>query len=153
MLRRRFPVATALGGVLAACAIALTLLAPAGGQARTRIAPPVVHEHFTLLPCPRNPRTTLQIEGCAEHRVLSIDRTIDALNAKAFARLGTSGRLAFIRANTDWLGYRDAECTSEASIYAGGSVQPVAYANCLVSIDSTHVRDLHSALVALSPAG
>ena len=113
----------------------------------------MVHEHFTLLPCPKNPRTTLQIEGCAEHRVLSIDRTIDALNAKAFARLGTAGRLAFTRAAADWLSYRDAECTSEASIYAGGSIQPVAYANCLVSIDSSHVRELHSALVALSPAG
>jgi len=153
MARRRITIPATLGGALGACLAVLALLAAAGSQAKTRLTPPVLHEAFTPLACPKRPRSTLQIEGCAEHRVLGIDRSIDALNARAFARLGRAGRAAFVRANADWLAYRDAQCTSEASVYAGGSIQPVAYADCLVSIDSSHVRELRSALLALSPAG
>jgi uncharacterized protein YecT (DUF1311 family) len=113
---------------------------------------PVIHENFTLLACPSKPMTTLQIEGCAEHKVIALDKTIDALNAKVFAKLGKAGRGEFIDTNADWVKYRDAVCTTEASIYSGGSLQPVAYANCLVSIDGSHATELKGVLVALSPA-
>ena len=42
------------------------------------IAPPVIHEPFTALPCPLHPDTTIDVVGCQEHRVLRTDRAIDA---------------------------------------------------------------------------
>lgn len=137
------------------CAAAgLTLaLAPAPASAAAATSAPVIHESFTLLACPRRPRTTVQIEGCAEHRVVSLDKTIDSLNTKVFAKLHRSGRAAFISASAAWLSYRDENCAAQASIYSGGSIQPVAYANCLVSIDTSHVRELKGMLTALEPAG
>ncbi len=141
--------------LLAACgAASLALCAwPASQSAAASLSAPVIHEKFTLLACPSKPRTTIQIEGCAEHRVVAIDRTIDGLNVKVFAKLSKSGRGEFIATNADWLTYRDAACTTEASIYSGGSVQPIAYANCLISIDGSHVAELKRMLVALSPGG
>lgn len=133
--------------------LALALAPAPAGAAATTSAAPVIHESFTPLACPSKPRTTLQIEGCAEHRVIAIDRTIDSLNAKAFAKLHRSGRAAFTAASTAWFGYRDENCTAQASIYSGGTIQPVAYADCLVSIDTSHVRELRAMLTALEPAG
>ena len=148
MLLNRFLRVCCAAAMLVLCG-ALTV---AAGAAPISSAP-VVHERFTLLSCPAKPATTLQIEGCAEHRVIALDRTIDTLNAKAFARLGKAGRRELIETNSDWVTYRDAACTTEASIYSGGSIQPVAYASCLVSIDGSHATELKRMLVALSPAG
>jgi uncharacterized protein YecT (DUF1311 family) len=141
--------------ILLACgAASFALCAGAASQsAAASPSAPVIHEKFTLLPCPSKPRTTLQLEGCAEHKVIATDRTIDSLNAKVFTKLRSAGQGAFVRANADWLAYRDAACTTEASIYSGGSIQPIAYANCLVSIDGSHVAELRQMLIALSPAG
>lgn len=138
-------------GGCAAATLALGAGAPAA--AANKRSAPVIHENFTPLACPSKPRTTVQLEGCAEHKVLAIDRTIDGLNAKAFAKLGAGGRAAFITSNAAWVSYRDAACTAEASIYNGGSVQPVAYANCLVSIDSSHVSELKRVLLTVSLGG
>ncbi|MGH2862589.1 MAG: lysozyme inhibitor LprI family protein [Solirubrobacteraceae bacterium] len=137
----------------ATLAVALCTLVPTSAGAASTASAPVVHESSTLLACPGKPRTTLQIEGCAEHKVIATDKTIDALNAKIFTRLSKAGRGEFVKTNADWVDYRDAACTTEASIYSGGSVQPVAYANCLVSIDGSHVTELKAMLVAISPAG
>jgi uncharacterized protein YecT (DUF1311 family) len=135
-----------------AAALALCFVAPVSAGAASSPSAPVIHEDFTVLACPSKPATTVQIEGCAEHKVIAIDKTIDALNAKIFAKLSKAGRGTFIKTNTDWVTYRDAACTTEASIYGGGSIQPVAYANCLVSIDGSHVTELKAMLVAVSPS-
>lgn len=141
----------AAGCGTAALAVAAAL--PLSAAASPAPTAPVIHERFTLLPCPPKPRTTLQLEGCAEHRVLVRDRAIDALNAKVDARLRATARAQFGAASAAWLSYRNGTCTAEASIYSGGSVQPVAYANCLASIDGSHIGELRLVLRALSPAG
>jgi uncharacterized protein YecT (DUF1311 family) len=147
MRLHRFPAAGC-----GAAALALACAVPLAAGAASKPAAPAVHEKFTPLPCPKRPASTRQIEGCAEHTVLAADKTIDALNKKVFARLREGGRATFIKTNADWVTYRAAACTTEASIYSGASIQPVAYANCLVSIDSSHVTELRKMLVALSPA-
>lgn len=136
-----------------AAALAVAAAPPPAATASSGPSAPVIHERFTLLPCPHRPRTTLQLEGCAEHRVLARDHAIDALNAKVDAKLRGTARAQFAAAAASWLSYRNGTCTAEASIYAGGSVQPIAYANCLASIDSSHIGELRLVLRALSPAG
>ncbi len=134
----------------AACALALSVVALPAAASPTPA--PTVRESFTPLPCPSRPRTTRQIEGCAEHRVLATDRTIDALNTKVVRKLRPAARAGFVSSNAAWVSYRDEACAAAASPYTGGSLQPVAYANCLVAIDRSHVGELRGLLVAL-PAG
>ena len=137
---------------MTAAALALSSVLPAVSAAATHGAP-VVHEKFTVLACPAKPRTTVQLEGCAEHRVLAADRSINTLNAKVFAKLGRAGRATFTKANADWVTYRNSACTAQASIYSGGSLQPVVYASCLASIDGSHASELKRMLTSLIPAG
>jgi hypothetical protein len=138
----------AAGCSAAAAALYIGLTVQAGASPIP--APPLIHENFTLQPCPSKP-TTLQIEGCAEHKVITPDKKIDALNTRIFAKLRNAGRRDFINTNADWEKYREL-CTAEASIYGGASIEPVAYANCLVAIDGSHETELKVMLLALSPA-
>ena len=139
--------------IFVSAALALCAVTQTAQSAAVTSSAPVIHETFALLACPSKPKTTLQIEGCAEHRVVAIDKTIDALSVNIFAKLRSAGRRAYAEASADWLTYRNTECDAEASIYDGGSIQPVDYADCLIAIDRSHVGELRAMLVALSPAG
>ena len=125
-----------LAALLAAGAVAL----PA--RAAVAPAPPVIHEPFTVLPCPARPVSTLAIEGCTEKMILAGDRAIDARAKAIFRLLASSARTEFVQGEAGWLRYRVASCSSEASKYAGGTLQPVAYATCVVSRNRTHLEDL-----------
>jgi uncharacterized protein YecT (DUF1311 family) len=140
----------AAGCATAGLALCAGLPASAGAAATSA---PVIHESFTALPCPSKPTNTVQIEGCAEHKILAGDKQIDALNAKIFAKLTKSGRAGFITGSADWLKYRNTSCDAVASIYSGGTLEPVADANCDVSINTTHITELKQMMVSLSPEG
>jgi uncharacterized protein YecT (DUF1311 family) len=94
------------------------LLTPAGSaganQARAaRLAPPGIRESFTVPPCTGKPgsRTTLELEGCAEHEILKTDKVIDALEKTLFHLLGTeAARGDLIAAARAWLNYRHSDC-------------------------------------------
>lgn len=133
-----------LAALLAAGAVAL----PARGVSTP--GPPVIHEPFTVLPCPAHPISTLAIEGCTEKSILSGDRAIDARTKAIFSLLAPPARSTFVQGEAWWLRYRDASCTSEASQYDGGTLQPVAYGICVVSRNRTHLEDLSDLAHAVS---
>jgi uncharacterized protein YecT (DUF1311 family) len=101
---------------------------------------PVLREKFTLLPCNKN--TTIGLEGCAEHRIVALDRQVNTLRRTVFHQLNNAVARDFILAENDWYRYRQAMCTSESDVNAGGSLQPVDFAQCLVRLDAQHVREL-----------
>lgn len=107
--------------------------------------PPTIHEPFaaSVLPCPRHPVATLDLEGCAEQRLLASDRAIDARVRTIYALLRSSGaRADFVRGERAWLSYRRASCSAESSVEAGGSGRPVLFATCEVARNRTHLAEL-----------
>ncbi|HST15120.1 MAG TPA: lysozyme inhibitor LprI family protein [Gaiellaceae bacterium] len=107
------------------------------------IAPPMIHEPFTALPCPLHPDTTIDVIGCQEHRVLRTDRAIDVQVGAIFGLLRTDARRStFVAAERSWLQYRRQSCSVEASKFAGGSAQPVALLTCELQRNTTHLADL-----------
>jgi uncharacterized protein YecT (DUF1311 family) len=129
--------------ILACCAST----ALAGGAAA---GPPVIHEPFTVLPCPAHPKTTLDLEGCAEKAILKSDKAIDARVKSIWGVLvAGKARTSFAAGEKSWLAYRRSSCSAEASKYAGGTLEPVAFANCEVARNKTHLADLASMLVTL----
>jgi uncharacterized protein YecT (DUF1311 family) len=101
---------------------------------------PVLKEKFTLLSCNKN--TTIGLEGCAEHRIVALDRRINTLRHDVFHFLNPQTGRDFILAENDWYHYRQAMCTSESDVNAGGSLGPVDFAQCLVRLDAQHVSEL-----------
>lgn len=104
--------------------------------------PPVIHEPFTPLPCPKHPVSTLDLEGCAERALLKSDRAIDARVRRIYAKLSAAGRADFVHGEQAWLRYRRASCSAETSVFAGGTIQPVAFARCETRRNTTHLAEL-----------
>jgi uncharacterized protein YecT (DUF1311 family) len=115
------------------------------------IAPPVIHEAFTLLPCPRKQVSTLDDEGCAEHAIVRTDRQIDTLVRQIFGRIRTrDGRAALVRSEASWLAYRKASCEAAASKYAGGTLAGLVDAQCQADRNRTHAGELRDLLKTLT---
>jgi uncharacterized protein YecT (DUF1311 family) len=118
--------------------IALALVLAAAAP----LKPPVIHETFTPLPCPKHPVSTLDTEGCLEQAILRTDRRIDAGVKAIFYKLAPAERAGFVQSERSWLAYRKASCLAEASVYAGGTESGVVDAACTASRNRTHLKDL-----------
>lgn len=116
-------------------------------------APPVIHEPFTALPCPIHPDTTIDVEGCQEVRVLRSDRAIDTQVRKIFGLLRTQdARASFVDGERNWLHYRRQSCLAEASRYSRGTAQPVAFLDCSLRRNRSHLAELAAMRKALGGA-
>ena len=145
--------------ILAACAtVALTTTAQAlasPGHA-AKLAPPVIHESFTPLPCSGSPgrRSTLQEEGCAERQILRTDRQINSLNRKIFNALHTSSaRRDLVAGHKAWLAYRKSYCLSVSDVFQGGTEAAVVDADCTATVNGQHVSNLKAFLKDLTSNG
>ncbi|MDP9224373.1 MAG: DUF1311 domain-containing protein, partial [Actinomycetota bacterium] len=102
-----------------------------------------IREPWTPLPCPTHPGSTIEIEGCLERSVVRSDRRINAKAATIFRLLRTdSDRVAFVEGEQAWLRYRRRSCTATASVYRGGSAEPVAFLRCEAHRNRRHLADL-----------
>ncbi|MHB1210283.1 MAG: lysozyme inhibitor LprI family protein [Acidimicrobiales bacterium] len=115
----------------------------------TVITVPILRENFTLLACSQS--NTLGLEGCAEHQIVALDAQINSLRRRVYSSLAFVGaRRNFVNGEVSWTSYRSSLCLSESSVYQGGSLAPVAYANCLVSSDRRHLSALQQFVQELS---
>ncbi len=131
--------------------VSLVVTLAAAASAPAAPSPPVIHEPFTLLPCPMHPETTVALEGCSEHAIVATDRQINVRVKKIFGLLKAPGaRTTFVASERSWLRYRNGSCAAEASFYAGGTAQPVAYAECLLQRNRSHLVDLAALVKTLS---
>ena len=128
-----------------------TVASASPGAAKKELVPPVLKEDFTLLSCSQ--RTTIGLEGCAEHRILAVDTRINALRRQVFQHLyDNAARRDFITAEEDWFSYRQTMCTSESDVNEGGSLVPVDFANCVVRLDRLHLTELVTLRSRYEPA-
>jgi uncharacterized protein YecT (DUF1311 family) len=128
--------------------IATVVLAFAAPAVSASPRPPVIVERFTPLPCPAKPQTTLEYEGCAEHRILRTDAAINARVEAIFVLLkrvrSAAAQSNFVRGERAWLVYRQAVCKSRADLYEGGTAAGLAAATCTANANDAHLRDLRT---------
>ena len=133
---------------IAAAGFAATQAGGASPAARAaKLAPVVIHEKFTPLPCSGAPgqRTTLQMEGCAEKQILKSDNQINLLAAQIFPILPSDrARRDFNAAQRAWLSYRKADCFSMSDVFEGGTEAGVVDAQCVASRNSQRLKDLRT---------
>jgi uncharacterized protein YecT (DUF1311 family) len=115
----------------------------AAGATGAIASPPIINEPWTPLPCPQHPVSTVDIEGCLERDVVRSDRLINAKAATIFNLIGrASDRSSFVAGERAWLQYRRRSCTAAASVYRGGSAEPVAFLQCEKTRNAKHLSDL-----------
>jgi len=129
--------------LLLIAASALVFVAVAPGAA---VGPPVIREPWTPLPCPAHPSSTVEIEGCLERDVTRSDQRIDVKASTVFRLIKhQSDRAAFVSGEHSWLQYRRRSCSAAASVYRGGSAEPIAYLNCEKRRNAQHLAELADA--------
>ncbi|MGZ4233786.1 MAG: lysozyme inhibitor LprI family protein [Solirubrobacteraceae bacterium] len=124
--------------------------------ATAKLAPVVIHETFTPLPCLGAPahRTTLQMEGCAERQILRTDSQINLLAAQIFPILPSDrARRDFNAAQRAWLSYRKADCFSMSDVFEGGTEAGVIDAQCVANRNGQRIKDLRAFHRDLTPSG
>jgi uncharacterized protein YecT (DUF1311 family) len=90
-----------------------------------------------------HPSSTVETEGCLEQSVVSSDRAINAKAATIYRLLRTQpDRAAFVDGEQSWLSYRRRSCSATASVYRGGSAEPVAFLRCEATRNTRHLADL-----------
>jgi uncharacterized protein YecT (DUF1311 family) len=129
---------------LAGCDDAEKQEQPAAARDST-LDPPVISEGFTLLPCPATPKSTIDFEGCSEHRILKSDRAINQVARVIFSkRLSRSARTRFVRAERAWLTYRRTACESRSDMFEGGSAAILAFGKCVEAKNRAHLKELRA---------
>jgi uncharacterized protein YecT (DUF1311 family) len=155
-MTHRFSSIAAVAATSATVALATAASAGASGTHATKLAPPVIRESFTPLPCTGSPghRSTLQMEGCAEQQILHSDNQIDALTRKIFGALPSqSARRDLIAGHRAWLAYRRTYCLSVSDVFQGGTAAGVVAADCTASVNAQHVSNLKTFLKDLTSNG
>lgn len=137
--------------VFSAVAAAVTLIgiiAPhLDTSAQAQSSAPVIHEHFKAMPCPKDPVSTPEQEGCIEHRLLASDKRIDKLDAELFADLGSSSlQKRFIAGHDAWLNYRRTDCGNLWASLEEGTVYPIVVGNCELARNRQRIKDLREVL-------
>jgi uncharacterized protein YecT (DUF1311 family) len=111
------------------------------------LAPPVIKEQFTPLPCPRGraARTTIGSESCLDKQILRTDSEINARVRTMFRALPDAiARRKFVAAERSWLVYRETSCRSVSDLYRGGTAAPLLDADCVVTRNREHLDELAS---------
>ena len=118
----------------------------AAAAAGAAVGPPVITEPWTPLPCPARPSSTVEIEGCLQRDVRRSDRSIDSKAATVFGLIKREkDRDAFVSGERSWLQYRRRSCSAAASVYRGGSAEPIVYLRCEKTRNARHLADLTDA--------
>ncbi|EAR49870.1 hypothetical protein OG2516_14356 [Oceanicola granulosus HTCC2516] len=114
-------------------ALALALLAAAPASAQN---------------CDSAEQTQLEMNNCAAAFYADADADLNAVwpEAMAAARAAGAGD-ELLAAQRAWLAFRDAACTAEAAIFAGGSIAPMVHADCLTRLTQTRRDDLYAMLM------
>jgi uncharacterized protein YecT (DUF1311 family) len=151
-MRTRFS-SVLVAGTFAIVALAAMASADVMSANAVRLSPPVIHEPFSVLPCPGASQngSTLADEGCAEHQILGTDKKIDALNRAIFAKLADDpARRRFITGHDAWLAYRHAYCLSVSDVFERGTEAALIDADCVAGVNLEHIKDLNEFLSDVS---
>jgi uncharacterized protein YecT (DUF1311 family) len=78
-----------------------------------------------------DPQTQADMNLCANEAYQLADADLSRVYQQLLQSLPASDREALNEAETAWLIYRDLNCEFEASLFEGGSIQPLMYYSCM----------------------
>jgi uncharacterized protein YecT (DUF1311 family) len=137
--------------VLFAATLVVTIAVAQPGRAAPAASAPVIHEPFTRLPCPSHPVSTLDLEGCAEKKVVATDKKIDAEAETISGRLqDAAARSRFAKAQSAWLAFRTADCASVSDQNEGGTLAGITALGCAADRSAERLKELRSFASALA---
>jgi uncharacterized protein YecT (DUF1311 family) len=122
--RPQRPISDYIAGIVGAFSLAVLLL---GATSNTLAAADCT-----------DPQTQRDMTNCAAQEFTYADQDLNdtyqiAINDWLGGRQTENGH-ALLTAQRAWLAYRDAQCTAEAAMFQGGSMQPMVFHLCLTNL-------------------
>ncbi|TVQ18652.1 MAG: DUF1311 domain-containing protein [Leptolyngbya sp. DLM2.Bin15] len=90
----------------------------------------------------QNPQTQSDMNFCAGETYKVADDDLNRIYQQVLNQLPQSDRPSLIEAQEAWLAYRDTNCDFEASLFEGGSIQPLMYYSCLERMTDERIEVL-----------
>jgi uncharacterized protein YecT (DUF1311 family) len=89
-------------------------------------------------------RTTADILGCYRATLKVAEQQLETLHAILKRELSSEQWEALVEADSAWLTFRRANCLSAASLYRGGTMEPIVANACVVHMTNERLRDLRT---------
>lgn len=91
-------------------------------------------------------QTQMEMNQTAAQGYYKADAELNKVYKLLMSKLDEKGKSLLIKAENDWIKYRESHCKFEASFYEGGSMQPMIYSGCLESVTMDRIKDLKAAI-------
>jgi uncharacterized protein YecT (DUF1311 family) len=101
---------------------------------------------FLLLVNNTHAQTQAEMNQTAGKGYYKADAELNKVYKVLMSKLDEKGKSLLIKAENDWIKYRDSHCKFEASFYEGGSMQPMIYSGCLESVTMDRIKELKEAI-------
>jgi uncharacterized protein YecT (DUF1311 family) len=105
---------------------------------------------FLLLVNNTHAQTQAEMNQTAAKGYYKADAELNKVYKVLMSKLDEKGKSLLIKAENDWIKYRDSHCKFEASFYDGGSMQPMIYSSCLESVTMDRIKELKVAIKEFS---
>ena len=109
--------------------VIILFLVPAGAQAAED-------------PCDPEAQRSTQLLACAERKFKEAAAGLKRARDEFYSDLAPRSRVKFRAAERAWLGYRKSNCDAEASVYEGGTIQPLIHLRCMTRVTLERADEL-----------
>jgi len=120
--------------------VLLSLLAPTAPPTRARTEED---------PCAPEAQRSPQLMACAEREFRQATAELTRARADLNADLEPRSRVKLRKAERLWLNYRKSNCDTEASIYEGGTIQPLIELRCMTRVTRERAAEIKAQLQEL----
>ena len=100
-------------------------------------------------PCDPEAQRSTQLMACAERKFKEAEAELKRVRAELYKDLEPRSRVKFRAAERSWLGYRKSNCDTEASIYEGGTIQPLIQLRCMARVTRGRADELKAQIQEL----
>jgi uncharacterized protein YecT (DUF1311 family) len=95
-------------------------------------------------PCDPEAQRSPQLMACAERHYKEAAAELKRVRAQLYEDLEPRSRVKLRAAERLWLGYRKSNCDTEASIYEGGTIQPLIQLRCMTRVTRGRADELRA---------
>ena len=120
--------------------VIILLIVPAGARAQTGTEED---------PCAPEAQRSPQLMACAERKFKEAAAELKRVRAELYEDFEPRSRVKFRAAERLWLGYRKSNCDAEASIYEGGTIQPLIQLRCMTRVTLERAGELEAQIQTL----
>ena len=100
-------------------------------------------------PCDPDAQRSPQLMACAERKFKEATVELKRVRAKLYEDLEPRSRVKLRAAERLWLRYRKSNCETEASIYEGGTIQPLIELRCMTRLTLERADELKAQIQTL----